>query len=228
MRLLQHAKDERDTDIVLQKVKEDYKDIDERLLENDLIELFHLLNVYNIITWDKNDLRYSSLYESGSESTLYRLAGDDDYQYISDYIIEIGLKSRIHYSQVVSAQYYSPFALRYRTFNNQEYYVYTCRSNKIIACAGFIPPAFGSIVLTVSTFFFSDELSKEEIFECFTGMVKRLKPKLFGKVYKVRISSNSSNNEKIKDIATIIGLKEECILRDETEYGDLIMYTKNI
>jgi len=59
-------------------------------------------------------------------------------------------------------------------------------------------------------------------------MVKRLKPKLFGKVYKVRISSNSSNNEKIKDIATIIGLKEECILRDETEYGDLIMYTKNI
>jgi len=228
VKILDLAFNYEDTDEVLTQLSKDYPSVDTRILESDMIELFHLLDIYEIICWDFNATKlYNSFYLDNENRVLVKIAGDKDYRNVSNFIKTIGLKNSIYHCQVELPSYYDPIALRYHTFNDKEYGIFTCIDEEIHSYMSVIPPASEeSMVLVITSIFLKPSLEDAVIRDLILGMLNRMMHLITGRVRKIRIGDTGKTAPEIINIFKSIGFEKECELKDEAPYGDLIMYTK--
>lgn len=214
------------SDEILNELKVIYPDVDDRLLNKDMTEMLNVFEVYNLIEFEDS----SSSTIRNDENTRYRVTGDNNYKSVSDFILKaLNDEKALKYVQSEHKEYYSPMSVRLRMVGNFEYGVFTEKNNKIQSYMTIsATPAVFSSVISVSSLILDGNLTKEEVKSDINGMLNRLlhiisitKP-----FKKIRFNFHSNSNYDVfKEVIEDLGFSLECTLKDESEKGDLIMYT---
>ncbi|EHK2440408.1 hypothetical protein ACV3P1_01640 [Clostridium perfringens] len=215
-----------DSEEILEELMKFYPNIDKRVLESDLKEILSIFDIYDIISLDNSNISSDNL----ENITLYKITGDVNYKLVSKFIINALKDDSIKYYQESAKEYYSPLSLRMRTMQNYEYGVFAEKNGEILSYMSMsIPAVENCSVVIINSLFFKNTLSKDEIKNLINGMMNRLiriisaiKP-----LSKARINFFKSHgtDEEIINIVKSIGFELECILKNETTYGDMKFYT---
>lgn len=207
---------------LLKAVEEIYPDVDSRILKNDIFNLLKLMEIYDIIQIVNE--------EKGNSGYQIKFVGDKSYRELSKFITNIGLKNDIHFCHIENKEYYDTFSLRQRTMTGKEYCVSGEYNEEIKACMMYLPPRDGYLVMTISALFFDSDVKEDEIVKWMSSMIQKVIYTNMKETKKIRISIKSciGINQTIMSAIEMLGFKEECILKNETINGDMIMYKMEI
>lgn len=202
-----------------------YKKVDRRVMENDLIEILRLFEIYGLI----------QLVKEGSESTAsddlckYIVSGDLSYNKISQFVADsMECSNAIRFGQA-EKEYYSPVFLRYRVMQNLEFGVFAEKNDEML---GYITtsanPGNCSKTLVINDVILDGKLTEDEMIKHLGSMINRVfrivaatRP-----VSKIRlITYGEKASDKLISIIERIGFEKECTLKDETMIGDMYFYT---
>ncbi len=214
---------------VLQRVAQMYPNIETEVLENDIKELMKILSVFHLIKWNKDDEdEYNCFFQLESKDKLFRIAGEEDYEVVSDFIEKIGFQGEKTFSVAQFEQYYDIASIRFRSFGLSECYAYCVENGQVKAVLAFTPPSPSSLVLSLVSFFFLDELSNDDVKSILYALIVRILPRFYHRIAKVRISATEKSYEKLEVFINALEMSKEAYLPDETTDGSVTFYSQNV
>lgn len=223
LKILELAREYTDSADIVKRMSQLYPNVEYQVLEQDINEIMNLLGIYGAVNIEPDSASYNNIVPI-KLNYAFSVAGDEDFTIVSNYIAACFDQRNVVFSQTNNLEYFSPYALRYRTFHSQEYFVYATYQKKIIACIGFIPPQ-NNLVLSISSLFLDERINKSENKMIVSNLCNRLITLLDTKPRKIRISiSSASMTEKLADFVKYMGFSKEATLKNELSNGDLVLY----
>lgn len=212
-----------DTDEVVEQLSKEYLQINKSVLDRDVKEILRIFEIYKIIIIDDEP-------QVDDSDILYKITGDINYKEVSKFIQAALENESIKYYQESNKEFYTPLQLRKRVMGNYEYGVFAVQYGEVSSYMSLgIPPVDNCAVIVINSMFFKEGLSNIEIKNLLNCMMKRvlriissIKP-----LNKVRVSffKEHGSDEKTIEILKEFGFEEECILKNETTYGDMKFYS---
>lgn len=217
--ILNIARNFSETADLLNALYEKFPNVDRRLIENDLTDLFHVMNVYGIVEFDV----HSSQIAEDSDSYV-TIAGEREYRVLSEFIVKECLQNENCYMQIKNETYYSPISLRYRTFNNAEYYYMVYKSGILSLVVAVTPPNANSTVYTISGIFYPNDTNLGALVDLMKMCIRRMCDEYGGRVSKIRITLQNDMDGMMKSILQDLKFTKECTLLNENMHGALSLY----
>lgn len=218
--ILNIAKSYSDTDDLMGALCAKFPDVDKRLIQNDLEDLFCIMNVYGIVNFD--------LHETNNETVIIddfvTIAGDTEYRILSDFILKKCLQNKDCYIQVSNETYYKPISLRYHTFNNSEYYFMVFRKGLLSLVIAINPPGLNSTVYNISGIFFPSDIDRATIDKLLKMGIDRICNEYAGRISKIRIALQNDEGDLLKSAISHLHFTKECTLLSENPNGSLSLY----
>lgn len=208
------------TEELLDRLHQEYPDIDIQTLESDLFQILWPMEAYSIL-----DINSTVSIENAENSgAKYYVAGDSNYKELSKFITSALSQNSLSLSQNISSEFYSPMALRVRVIQNLEYMAFASKGGNILgAIAIGVPQNFTTQVLNINALFFKDGLTVEEMAVLLQGMISTLIEIFSSKIRVKKVRTMVCDNMAHQALLEILHkskFKNEFCLEDETSIGD--------
>lgn len=208
-----------DSNDILNELKSSFPNVDEKLLNDDLDNALHLLEIYNVIEiLDYKDKDYID----GKPL----IVGDKEFKLVEKFITDNRKSNKLNYCQNNTPNYYTTTNMRAHTMSNSEYYAAVKSNQQLEAVIAFIPPINNSQVLMISSIFLKKGVDKVKGSEYVSSMIDKMTNLLSHEIKKIRIThlTNRNDYEIGNELIKHLNFKIEAILRDEYKNRDIVMY----
>ena len=217
--IFQEALKQSDSEIVLKKVVQKYKNVDLEILKSDVKNILRMMKIYSIISYDD---MYDMVDKSNSRVGCIE---EDEYAVIGNFIennqcaenLLIGIKG-----------YYSPANIRAHVMNNQEYYYGIKKDdNSYLAAMVVIPNLEKSSVVNITTLVFDKKLNKKDAVVNGKEMIEYVRNSMINEITKFRVSFYAMPDEMpiYVELLEKIGFKLEVELKNENGKQSMFLYT---
>lgn len=214
----------KDTDDLIEEVKDKFnvENMSDLAIKSDLNDLLYQLEALGIAQIiNRENIQFDQI----------RIAGEKDYSNISKFIIK-NIDNKNAYSSIVNKNYYEPYLIRTRQFNNLEYNVlkYDENGNIIANIVLLLPPAASYFTsMNINSLIFNENIDSEYMETIIKEMFKFINDNFKMDFNKIRIFHFDERQDSIIEILKKIGFKKICVYEKEIEKSiDLIVYDKFI
>ncbi len=216
LNMLKIILDNTDDEEVLNQIFELYPSEDRNRITRDLRDLFNLLQIYNIVFFEKEN-------DDNQEGYVVEAISENEYNKVEEFIEN----NREHYCFIgAQSGYYIPQNVRTHIMNNSEYYFSAKIDGKIKAIMAFVPNKENSVML-LATLAFEKNITDEEMVKIWEDMSHHAVQKTKNKATKIRWSYYSKRGEEPESLSFLkkVGFKEEAVLQKEMKNYDMYIYT---
>lgn len=222
--IINNDQEVKDTDDLITKVKdkfnvENMSDLEIKSDLNDLLYQLEALGIVQII--NRETIKFNQI----------RIAGERDYSNISKFIKK-NIDNDNTYCSIVNKNYYEPYLIRTRQFNNLEYNIlkYDENGNIIANMVLLLPPTASYFTsMNINSIIFDKDIDYENVEIIIDEMFKFIVDNFKMDFNKIRIFYFDERQESIIEILKKIGFKKICVYEKEIEKSiDLVIYDKFI
>lgn len=210
------------TEDIVKHLKEKYRNVDEKILERDVKDFFSILSIYGVIEYEESTI------DSLDKGVL--IVGDNEYFEVEKFLKNNFEKKEFSFITANNVKYFSTLNMRMHVMSNQEYF-FAYKLEEIKVVISIIPPSPKSTVILINGIIYDDGIEEVDLKKYIDLILNRICELFKTNLKKFRISisedSLSSLQSFIQFISTL-GFRIECVLHDEIDTGNLVMYTKII
>lgn len=197
---------------LFEKMKQQYAGVNHDILKKDLVSFLHVMDVYQIITLDNEDIE--------DEDVAYKIsfAEDSTYRRICDFICASETKCWL--TKPIPEVPFTPLVLHQKNFANEEVFLQYVKDNETRIVVGFKMPVPESKVLVLNRVF-SRNIDSDELVAGIHQVLRRFLARVTDAPKKTRVIVYQGEDVKqyndIVDLLQRCGFYKECELKNEID-----------